>query len=136
MVNAIFTALVFACCGYAVLKGGRDGWRVSALFITAGIMTIFAGKLGQGWGGINIPVLMVDVMLLLGLVLVAKSSRYYWPVWLCGLHLASIATHMGAAMVGDIKPMVYYTMQSFWSIPELGIMVLGIAVDRRHGLLK
>jgi len=138
MMEVLFTVIVFACCGYACWKGGRDGRLVSALLILAGIMTVVVKALfDHTWAQTNIPVLVVDLSLLLALAWVAKSTRYYWPVWICGLHLASIATHFGAGLLdGGIKPVVYYNMQSFWSIPELVIMVLGIATDRRYGLLK
>ncbi|MBB6122436.1 hypothetical protein [Sphingobium subterraneum] len=133
MKNILFTGLVLFCCGYSIIKGGRDGRTVSAMFILAGLVSIPAGS-PQEWTHTNVWALLIDVLLLIGLARVALQTQFYWPVWMVGLHIGSIATHFATVGVKDLDPDLYFSMQSFWSLPELIIMAIGIAADRRAGI--
>lgn len=105
------------------------------MFIAASLLTLIAVK-SSGWSTFNLPVFAVDLLLLIGLWAVALNSRFYWPIWICGMHMVSVATHFGSVLAGDFKPGIYQAMEAFWSIPELGAMVTGIMIDRKAGLLK
>ena len=135
MVQTLFLIILSSCCGYALLWGGREGRLVSAMFIVASLLTYMAVR-SSGWSTFNLPVFAVDLLLLIGLWAVALSSRFYWPIWICGMHTVSVATHFGSIMAGDFRPGIYQAMEAFWSIPELLAMVVGIMIDRRAGLLK
>lgn len=140
MVGNLFTILLFASCGYAFVAGGKDGRRISLLIIAAALLSIPASLLDRAWSHTQIPVLGVDILLLLGLAYFAVHSHRFWPIWVCGLHLGSVATHLATiAMALQLKPMLYFAMQSFWSLPLLLVMVAGIMLDRRAaraGLLQ
>lgn len=127
----LFTILLFASCGYAWLAGGKDGRWVTAMLISAALLTIPASQIDHSWSRTQLPVLAVDLLLLIGLGIVAARTRVFWPIWLAGLHLANVLTHAATIALPSWRPEVYYAMQSFWSVPELVLMVAGIMLDQR-----
>jgi peptidoglycan/LPS O-acetylase OafA/YrhL len=132
MVSQLFTILLFASCGYACIAGGKDGRWISLFIIAAALLSIPASYLEQSWAHTQLPVFGVDLLLLGALVAVSLRSRHYWPLWMTGFHLGSIATHLATiAAPVQLKPMLYFAMQSFWSLPMLLVMVAGIMIDRR-----
>jgi hypothetical protein len=134
MKNIVFSALMLLCCGYAIFRGGRNGRIVVTLFVAAGVLSIPAANSAQQWFHINWATFAIDVCLLAALAPVALFARSFWPVWVVGFHLASIATHLASLLLSHVDPELYYNMQSFWSLPELCVMVLGISTDRRAHL--
>lgn len=131
MVGALFTVLMIACCGYAFLAGRWEGKCATIMFFAAGLLSIPAANLNHNWNQTQLPVLGVDLVLLAGLWIVTERSRSFWPVWVFGLHLANIATHIATLISGGWRAEIYQSMQAFWSVPELLIMVWGIMLDRR-----
>jgi hypothetical protein len=76
----------------------------------------------------------VDVTLLAGLLLIALRSSSYWPLWMVAFHLVSVTTHVATIAQPQLSPLIYFALQSFWSLPLLLVMVAGIRLDRRAGL--
>ncbi|WP_152616623.1 hypothetical protein [Sphingomonas sp. ERG5] len=130
--SQLFTILLFASCGYACIAGGKDGRWISLFIIAAALLSIPASQLERAWSHTQLPVLGVDLLLLGALIFVALRSRSFWPLWMTGFHLGSIATHLATiAAPVQLKPMLYFAMQSFWSLPMLLVMVAGVMIDRR-----
>jgi hypothetical protein len=134
MEDALFTFLLFASCAYACAAGGKEGRCVSLLLISAALLSIPASFMDPSWSQPQIAVLAVDLLLLAGLAAVATLSRRYWPLWVTGFHLVSVSTHVARLAEPSLKPLVYFAVQSFWSLPGLLVMVAGIMLDRRAGL--
>ena len=130
----MFWALTLVACGYATAAGGRDGrWAVS-LLIAASLLTIPATRLGQHWARTEFGVFSVDLALLAGLYALVLRSRRYFPVWMAGLHLIAVTTHLSTMLAPDITPRLYRAMESVWAVPITLCMVFGIAMDRRAGI--
>lgn len=136
IVETLFGILLLASCAYAFVFGGKEGRWVSLLLMSAAVLSIPAGHMDRGWSRVHVPVLIVDLLLLAGLLSVALRSRRYWPVWMAAFHLLSITTHIARMGEADLPPVVYFALQSFWSLPLLLVMVAGIMLDRRAGLPK
>src|SRR4028119_1464771 len=136
MINLFFAILMFASCGYASFAGGREGQWVSALVISAAGLSIPASYLDYGWDRVQVPVLIVDLLLLSGLLCVAVRSRRFWPLWMTAFHLLTVSTHIARLGEDDLPPLVYFAIQSFWSLPLFLVMVGGIMLDRRAQLPK
>lgn len=130
----LFTIVLFASCAYACVAGGREGRWISCLLISAALLTIPASYLDRSWSRTQLPVLGVDVLLLAGLGYIAARSRRHWPLWVAGFHLVSVSTHAARLAEPSLKPLIYFALQSFWSLPGLLVMVAGIMLDRRRGL--
>lgn len=136
MVGLLFTILLFASCAYACIAGGKEGRWVSLLIVSAALLSIPASYLDYGWSRVQLPVLAVDFLLLVGLFVIAMRSPRYWPLWVTAFHLISISTHVARIAESSLPPLVYFALQSFWSLPVLLAMVGGIMLDRRAGLPK
>ncbi|MEI9850096.1 MAG: hypothetical protein WDN24_03590 [Sphingomonas sp.] len=136
MAGYLFTVLLFGSCAYAWLAGGREGRWISLLLLTAAVLSVPASYLDYNWSRTHLPVLIVDALLLIGLVGMALRSRRYWLLWMAGFHLISVSTHAATIAQPQLKPLIYFAMQSFWSLPLLLVMVAGIMLDRRAGLPK
>ncbi len=65
----------------------------------------------------------------------ALRSRSYWPLWMAAFHLISVTTHAATIAQPELRPIIYFALQSFWSLPLLLVMVAGIMLDRRAGIL-
>lgn len=134
MIDILFSVLLFGSCAYAWFAGGREGRWIAIMLLAAALLSVPASYLDYRWSGTHLPVLSVDVLLLAGLVSVALRSRRYWPLWMAGFHLISVSTHAATIAQPGLKPIIYFAMQSFWSLPLLLVMAGGIMLDRRAGL--
>ena len=134
MVGIFFSILLLGSCAYAWLAGGREARWITALIISAAVLSVPASYLDHGWSRTHLPVLGVDLLLLVGLIAMALRSKSYWPLWMAGFHLISVATHAATIAQPQLKPLIYFALQSFWSLPLLLVMVGGIMLDRRAGL--
>jgi len=136
MVGSLFSILLFGSCAYAWLAGGSEGRWIVTMIVLAALMSIPASYLDHGWSHTQLPVLGVDALLLAGLLAIALRSRSFWPLWMVAFHLLSVTTHLATIAKPELKPLLYFAMQSFWSLPLLLVMVAGIMLDRRAGLLR
>lgn len=126
--------LTLLCCGHAVLFGGRDGrWAAFAFLVAVGL-TIPAGRLGKAWGETELLVLGADLILLASLYALMLASRRYWPIWMVGFHLIAVVTHLSTMLTPNFTPQVYRAMESFWAIPLLLSLLIGVELDRRAAL--
>jgi hypothetical protein len=134
MVDALFTVLLFGSCAYAWAAGGSEGRWNAAMLVAAAVLSIPASHLDYGWSRTQLPVLAIDLTLLAGLIAMAMRSRSYWPLWMVAFQLISVTTHVATVAQPALKPLIYFALQSFWSLPLLLVMVAGIMFDRRAGL--
>jgi hypothetical protein len=135
MVGNLFSVLLFGSCAYAWLAGGSEGRWIVAMIIAAAVLSVPASYLDYRWSQTQLPVLCVDLLLLVGLMAAALRSRSYWPLWMTAFHLISVTTHAATIAQPELKPIIYFALQSFWSLPLLLAMVGGIMLDRRAGLV-
>lgn len=122
------------CCGYGALFGGRDGRWVALVYISAVALTVPAQMLQRSWGDTHWPVFLVDLCLFLGLYGIAMRSRHYWPVWMAGFHLITMTTHLASAVAPSFAAKVYFGLATFWAVPKLLIILIGVSLDRRAGI--
>jgi hypothetical protein len=134
MVGHLFTILLFGSCAYAWIAGGSEGRWIALMIVGAAVLSVPASYLDHGWSHTQIPVFGVDLMLLAGLVAMALRSRSYWPLWMVAFHLISVTTHAATIAQPALRPLIYFALQSFWSLPLLLAMVAGIMLDRRAGM--
>jgi hypothetical protein len=134
MVDALFSVLLVGSCAYAWTAGGSEGRWIVAMLVAAAVLSVPASHLDHGWTRTQLPVLAIDLMLLAGLATMAMQSRSYWPLWMVAFHLISVTTHVATVAQPALKPLIYFALQSFWSLPLLLAMVAGIMFDRRAGL--
>jgi hypothetical protein len=120
-----FNLLMFGSCGYALWKGTRDARIVAATCLIASFASY--PFLSQ-YAGIEVSVLMVDLIVLGLFGYVALRSDRFWPLWIAGLHLTTLVGHALRLMSGDLVPLAYAVALRMWAYPEL--IILAIAVWR------
>lgn len=122
----IFHLLLFASCGYALWKGGRDARIVAATCLIA----TFASVPIAAYGAVEMNVVFVDILVLASFLYVALQSDRFWPLWIAGLHVTTVVAHALKLMSGDLVPIAYAVALRFWAYPEL--IILAVAVWRHN----
>ena len=130
----IFWLLALSACIYAAAAGGKDGRWATALIILASIATIPASRIGARFGQLETAVFGVDLALFAGLYILMLTSRRWFPVWMAGFHLIAVLTHLATRFAPDFTAKAYFAVESFWAIPVIISMAVGVALDRRAGI--
>jgi hypothetical protein len=131
LIALLYWLLALLCCGHAILFGGRDGRWAGFLFLVASGMTVPATLLGQAWDETELLIFGVDIIFLVSLYVLMLTSRRYWPVWMVGFHLVAVVTHLSTLLSPTFTPQLYRAMGSFWAIPILLVLLVGVELDRR-----
>jgi hypothetical protein len=128
----LFATLVAVACGTAALLGGTAGRWTALLYVTAYVSTTGASYVDWRWASPNYLVFAIDTVLLLGLYVVALRSRRYWPIWLAGLHVLTVCAHFSAMLAPALAFRVYFILEVVWSLPKMGVLLLGVLIDWRR----
>lgn len=127
---ATIFALV-ACGGYALGFGGKIE-RIGALMMAAalGLTSLALSNFGTFYQTADIAVILVDLLLLIGLIMLAVFSDRSWPLWASAFHLVGTVTHM--ALLGNtvIAPIAYAHTLGLWYY--LTLLSLLIGTIRHH----
>jgi hypothetical protein len=136
MAIAVLIWMLLALCSiYAAIVGGQTGKIGAGLTIAATVVTwIF--EYTSPWSRTNIPVLMIDLVLMAAFYILALKSRVYWPIWAAGFHLITITGHVATLIVPDFRTSLYYYFNGMWALFVQMAMVLGITLDRNAMLQR
>lgn len=121
----LFTLLLLGACGFALWKGTRDARVVAATCLIAAFASV---PLFGNYERPEIPLLLIDLLVLGVFVHVALHSDRFWPMWIAGLQITASFGHVLKFMSSDLVPIAYAVALRFWSYPEL--IILAIAVWR------
>lgn len=77
--------------------------------------------------------LWIDLLLLLGLTIVAVYADRYWPMLLAATQLVAVASHGASSYTENIIPVAYWWIVSKISYPMVALLAIG---TRRHHLRK
>ncbi|MEO1167860.1 MAG: hypothetical protein AAFW97_04020 [Pseudomonadota bacterium] len=133
-VALFFWALVIICCTYGAYFGGRTGRWLAVLLIGASLLTLVAQSAQTMLGGAIWPIMLVDLLLFAGLYWLAMRSNRFWPLWVAGFHLITLTTHLAVLLAPSFAARVYIGLATFWSIPGLIIILIGVTMDRQAGI--
>lgn len=133
LIIILFATLLAVSLLTAATLGGREGRWITCLYLLAMLGTHYARLLQPLWAQPQTPVFVVDFLLLVGLVLVALSSDRYWPIWIAGLHVLTVAAYFEALAAPAYGYRIYFVLESFWSIPKLLILLIGVLLDWERG---
>jgi hypothetical protein len=125
MREILFDVLLFATCGYALLYGRQDARIVGAVCIAASIASL---AVASRYSGVEIGVLIIDLLTLAVFVFVALRSDRFWPLWISGLQLTTTIGHLLKAIELDLVPIAYAVALRFWAYPIL--IILAVATWR------
>lgn len=131
----LYWALLFAICGYAFWRGRRDERIVAAVSLIASIATpLVVAPLRSRFSGVELGVLIVDLVTLSLFIAVALQSSRFWPLWVAGLQLTTSMAHLMKAIELDLLPTAYSAAARFWVYPILLILAIGTWRTHRRSL--
>ena len=129
MLPTFFWTLLIATMVYALFKGTNELRIAAAGCVVATIATRLLKAPGAAkYSEMEFGVLAVDVSLFGLFLFIALRSQRFWPLWVAGFHLVTVAAHAIKAMKIDLIPTAYALAVQFWSYPVL--LCIGIAVWR------
>jgi hypothetical protein len=130
----LFWALAILCCGYGAYFGGRDGRLVAALYMGGVLLSIPAYFLQQSWGGAIWPVIVIDLLFLVGIYWISMRTNRFWPLWVTGFHMITMTAHLAALLAPSFPARIYFGLTTIWTIPLLLVILVGVTLDRQAGL--
>jgi hypothetical protein len=122
----IYFAVLFAVCAYAFLRGRTDERIIASICIAATLASnIAVGPSVSRYTGVELGILLVDVAAFAGFTFVALRSDRFWPLWVAGLQLTTLLSHVLKAARIELMPQAYAAAARFWVYPIFLIIVIG-----------
>ncbi len=122
-----FNATLAATIGEG--RAERIGWVILAL---AGISLFLTRTTPETAGGMA-ALFFVDAALLIGFILLAVRSSFYWPVWASGLQILIVLAHLVRLTAAPDSIAAYIALLMLWKILILVFIAAGTILDRRSG---
>jgi len=132
MIAFAYTVALSATGIYAILCGGREGRAIVGIIATLFAISFILKNALEAPIHILIASLMVDCLSLALKGWLALSSRRRWPINVAALQLVSVCTQVAIALSPAFKMAFHDLVSTVWAIPTLGVIALGIFLDRRH----
>jgi hypothetical protein len=124
--------------GIFILTSLTAGWSIadsrSRLLIGGAATAAIASYAAYVWAGAAIAptlVTMIDCALLALSIWVATTSDRFWPLWFAGFQGAAVLTKVAASWAAMHDQWLFTILASFWVIPCMGSMLIGLMQDRR-----
>ena len=119
-------------CVFAWFRGGVTERRVATAYTIAALASIFADLFGNHWHGPNWGVIIVDVIFLIVLVVIARQSARFWPLWAAASQLGGCLAHFPAIMNPAFPKELYVSTQPYWALPLLVSLMIGAISAHRQ----
>ena len=110
---------------YAFVRGRSDERIAAATCILATIATNLVYDYRDGFAGVEMGVLLVDVATFAAFTFLALRTDRFWPLWIAGLQLTTVIAHALKAVRLDLMPQAYAAAERFWVYPIFLIIVIG-----------
>ncbi len=131
LIAILFWLMTLSACSYAAILGGWEGKWTTALILSATSGTFLSETVVDlNWQQTNSMVFVVDVVMFVGMYVVAAKSRRWWPLWVAAFQLNSIAAHLATVLSPSFSSAVYNGFEGLWAFPGQILMVYGIWRDR------
>lgn len=113
-------------CAFAWFRGGVTERRVATALFIAVVATTTTDAFGTRWQGPNWAVITVDVILMAVLVVIARQSTRFWPIWTAASQLGGCLAHLPAILNPEIPKHLYGATQPFWVWPLMTSLLIGV----------
>lgn len=121
-----YFALLFAVSAYAFLRGRTDERVVAGICIIASVASVIvATPVRNSYSHLEAGILLVDLATFAGFTAVALRSERFWPLWVAGLQLTTLMSHLFKVGRIDLMPQAYAAAARFWVYPIFLIIVIG-----------
>jgi hypothetical protein len=122
----IFYALLFFGTLILAASRGRTPERLVALTIAldVGLSMLAATPFQVRFLRMEIGVMLADACAFVALAAIAKLAGRQWVVWIAGLKLFQVLSHLPIVLQPEVSPTAYYSIQAALSYPELIILLV------------
>lgn len=129
----LFNLLQIAVTLFALRRGGAPERVVGlALLAAAGSTRFVLTAFETRFVGIEIGVLVVDVLLLAILLMVALHADRRWVEWIAALHALGTGMHFAQILSPDTSRLTYAILSAIWSYPIVLLLAVGTARHARR----
>jgi hypothetical protein len=120
-----YYVILFLVSAFAFLRGRRDEWIAAATCILATFATNIVYSPNGSFAGVEYGVFIVDAVTFFAFTLLALRSERFWPLWVAGLQLTTLMSHLLKLGHLDLMPQAYAAAARFWVYPIFLIIVIG-----------
>lgn len=124
--NYYFFTLLFLCCLYAFLAGGRPERIGAGAYAVACLASHFLyAAPALKYRSVETGVFLVDVLVFAVFIALALRADRLWPIWVSALLGLGVLAHLGRLAGPGTMPWAYQIVMSVWSYPILAIIAIG-----------
>jgi hypothetical protein len=125
-IGLVIYALVFpSVCAFALIRGRNVERQVAVAYLIAAAASMLASAFGTHGRGPNWNVIVVDGLFLIALVVIARRSTRFWPLWAAASQLAGFLAHVPIIIDPTVPKEIYVSTQPFWAFPLLASLLIG-----------
>ncbi|NUS99895.1 MAG: hypothetical protein HOP96_02840 [Sphingomonas sp.] len=121
----VYYSILFLVCAFAFWRGRSDERIAAATCVAATFATNLVYSPRGSFSGVEVGVFLVDAATFAAFTFLALRSERFWPLWLAGLQLTTVFSHMLKAVQLDLMPQAYAAAARFWVYPIFLIIVVG-----------
>lgn len=126
MAPNLFRTLLALVALYAMFCGRRDERITGVILVLGVIATHYAWTpVPQRFAGLEIGVMLVDLIVFAGFAWVALQSERFWPLWIAGLQLTTLLGHLLKLADEGLFSRAYGAALMFWGYPIVLILAIG-----------
>lgn len=121
-----FNALLMACCGYALWRGGAPE-RIGAAIILFGtaLTVVAASGSANRFGSVEVGIFVVDVAGSVAFLILALRAERFWPLWMTALQAIETAGHAVKLVDPIVMRWAYAFVLAIWMYPMLVLLAVG-----------
>jgi hypothetical protein len=121
-----YWTVLLAVTAYTFLRGRRDERAAAIVCVAATLGTVLLhSQLSERFAHVEYGVMTVDLLAFLGFTAIAIRTDRFWPLWVAGLQLTTILSHILKAVELDLLPQAYAAAARLWVYPIFVVIVLG-----------
>jgi len=120
-----YYAVLFLVSAYAFVVGRLDERIAAGTCIIATFATNLVYDPYGSFAGVEYGVFIVDAATFFAFTVLALRSERFWPLWIAGLQLTTLMSHLFKLGRIDLMPEAYAAAARFWVYPIFLIIVIG-----------
>ncbi len=129
----LFYAIQVVASGYALLRGGAPERLTGLALLLAAVSTsILQWDIPSLFSGLEVGVMIVDLLLLVVLIAITLHADRFWPAWVTALHALGLGAHLTKVISPDLIRLVYAVLAAAWSYPIVLVLVIGTVRHSRR----
>jgi hypothetical protein len=129
-----FVIFIVIVVVYALARGGGPARVTAIAYIIASAGSLSLGFLHMPGAFRSVPMRLfaVDLLLLIGLCIVAIRANRWWPIPVAGCQLVAVLVHATKLLDPAMIPDSYALLTTIWSWPMVALLAVGTWAHRRR----